>query len=1034
MNFPTEVAKRASKYQPLDRQDVKSTFLCQYCNRSFAARVERTFCNAICYGKFQNLQVQNHVQRQQRGEQKNCNDDDSDASDSTVSEDGSEDTGNTEPSAPLARVTDTEWYEVQHLGLATKTEAKWCQQTMKVQRQNQTADISFTIFEELLDNSGRMVARHFLRATKDGCMRDMLQNIPDAVAANAFKVKKHATFEDARDASPIIAALVHKFAQHKDDTKSLCECILKAKLATDNFFRMFVRAALSYVDRNACRLVKRFMDHVFFPKGMDYNVTAFPRHLSSILLEEIGLALENNQLSLSDDKINILFEYALRFESMPRDTTLQQWIESDRTGNNHLLFVKMIRDNSYFAKWLADICCPNSVLISRHRTSQCLKNIPTDFLPELNGDYKQRRRQHLTDALYGFVGTSLLTLVVPVVLDVHQHNYGNDSNLIWTKGEDLNDQYGEEDGLPTCVLTPVDIKNHTYDGETKSNSIYDNNNNQHELSNQSQNPSMAPFFSLPKMSEFFETYWDEELRDKVLVPLLRHGVRGRYADSIKNGDILNKPEHFSTDVLNALKAIPHYLPEDLFQKLVLSGIKLECYKNMIERLYNIEPQVNRDEECIRQLNDIVNEVLHRSETDFEHCELLLDDLKDCAINAARAKRIVSHQATATERLQCAFDHYLSHNAPGSWKELFRSAETIAFFIKYLDRENLTKAYTAYVEKNKDSSEVLELLNAVKLKFTKPIMSPKDFDLRKGSEQATEQLLEDLETTQGIDSVSMLRRLTAAWLRDRLNVLNVPMPPRNVQSITFLLVANWLEKKLAANSFSSLICQVGTGEGKSLVIAMMAVYAVKALGKKVHVLENNQGLLERDYESFKDFYQSMGVTTSCGAYDANTDICYVLRRTIEHSYRNRVFEGHVPPFPDTILIVDEVDELIVDGKPTSNYVKKDHDRSTGYSEAVTSYPNRPPGIKDSVWNLVSSACKKASTKIEGKDYVVTSSDVVALDGSGRHVSYTFDWLRVLKQRRVGGDASEHTTFFIQNMTHMFSQVNLYYCIVFLIFFS
>ena len=49
-------------------------------------------------------------------------------------------------------------------------------------------------------------------------------------------------------------------------------------------------------------------------------------------------------------------------------------------------------------------------------------------------------------------------------------------------------------------------------------------------------------------------------------------------------------------------------------------------------------------------------------------------------------------------------------------------------------------------------------------------------------------------------------------------------------------------------------QMQTGEGKSIVIAMLAIFVVKHLGKRVHVLENNQALLERDYASYKPFYE------------------------------------------------------------------------------------------------------------------------------------------------------------------------------------
>ena len=318
------------------------------------------------------------------------------------------------------------------------------------------------------------------------------------------------------------------------------------------------------------------------------------------------------------------------------------------------------------------------------------------------------------------------------------------------------------------------------------------------------------------------------------------------------------------------------------------------------------------------------------------------------------------------------------------------------------------------------------------------MKPNDFDLQKGSAKATEKLLVRLEDTSGIDSVSMLKKLTAAWLRHTIKLLNIPMPPRNVQSITFLLASNWLKEKVESQNgctkkeCSSFIAQVGTGEGKSLVIAMMACFAVKSLGKKVHVLENNEGLLQRDHENFKFFFKQMDVTTSCGVYDAEVDIIYLLRKTIEQSYRRRVFEGHVPPFPDTILIVDEVDELIVDGDPNSRYVKEDIEQTAGFSEAVTLIsrgaiggtghlfqPTRPDNIKAAVWNAAEDACREADRKNEGDDYVVTS-DGVEMCKQGKRTGHTSTWLRVLRQRIHGTSATRDSTFFVQNISHMFGQ--------------
>ena len=66
---------------------------------------------------------------------------------------------------------------------------------------------------------------------------------------------------------------------------------------------------------------------------------------------------------------------------------------------------------------------------------------------------------------------------------------------------------------------------------------------------------------------------------------------------------------------------------------------------------------------------------------------------------------------------------------------------------------------------------------------------------------------------------------------------------------------------AEHGLRAAILQMKTGEGKSIVIAMMAIYTVKHLGKRVHVLENNEGLLERDFATYAPFHRPFGLPTS-----------------------------------------------------------------------------------------------------------------------------------------------------------------------------
>jgi len=67
--------------------------------------------------------------------------------------------------------------------------------------------------------------------------------------------------------------------------------------------------------------------------------------------------------------------------------------------------------------------------------------------------------------------------------------------------------------------------------------------------------------------------------------------------------------------------------------------------------------------------------------------------------------------------------------------------------------------------------------------------------------------------------------------------------------------------------------------------------VKHLGKKVHVLENNEGLLERDFATYAPFYASFGL--SCAkSIDGTSDICYCLKRENNAYFNAAILRGQL----------------------------------------------------------------------------------------------------------------------------------------------
>ncbi|XP_028831511.1 uncharacterized protein LOC114787783 [Denticeps clupeoides] len=126
--------------------------------------------------------------------------------------------------------------------------------------------------------------------------------------------------------------------------------------------------------------------------------------------------------------------------------------------------------------------------------------------------------------------------------------------------------------------------------------------------------------------------------------------------------------------------------------------------------------------------------------------------------------------------------------------------------------------------------------------------------------------------------------------------------------------------ILALSKSSQLIQVGTGEGKSCIVAMFAAYLVIEKKKKVDIITSSPVLAKRDAKSWRDFYKRLGVSVGFNSdnYGQN-DECYkhdvvygttrdfagdwLRHRSMRQGGRgNREFQ---------CVIVDEVDSLLLD---------------------------------------------------------------------------------------------------------------------------
>ena len=252
----------------------------------------------------------------------------------------------------------------------------------------------------------------------------------------------------------------------------------------------------------------------------------------------------------------------------------------------------------------------------------------------------------------------------------------------------------------------------------------------------------------------------------------------------------------------------------------------------------------------------------------------IEKIMECAGYATKAAHLLRTAARSTSfaTLEKLFQHYISNRDPETWQSLFEGSKTIAYFIKYVDAEDLNLAFTRFSEQGENAKNTCfrqHLLRVRKL-LKNPVVTAQDLvnlsaSSSSYSEKNASKFFDALKKKaanlpeEDVD-LRMIYCLTANWMQISRERVLFPLPPRNAQIITVLTVASWAKSLLAKKKKhrdtrmgKCVIAQVGTGEGKSLVIAMMAIYCVVVLKKRVHVLENNPSLLKKDVANLAPLY-------------------------------------------------------------------------------------------------------------------------------------------------------------------------------------
>eukprot|EP01038_Epipyxis_sp_PR26KG_P004797 gene4797-6724_t len=451
--------------------------------------------------------------------------------------------------------------------------------------------------------------------------------------------------------------------------------------------------------------------------------------------------------------------------------------------------------------------------------------------------------------------------------------------------------------------------------------------------------------------------------------------------------------------------------KDRFERIVADLIRDQDRREIVVKFVKWVIQFYIDEDIVFENNPKNSKSNIRVK--WNQCEkfskVSFEDIIECAGEAAVASHLLrsNSRSNSYNTLERLFLFYVRESPPSAWLDIFRGSKTIAYFIKYVDVEDLNLAFDKFFEMNPNNNCFKHHLLQVRKLLTCPIVSSQELinltsssklhDANNSVRFFNQLYKKGKELPRSEADLKIIYLLTASWMKISKEKVLFPLPPRNAQIITLLTVASWAKSLLGKRHDKSmgktLIAQVGTGEGKSLIIAMMAIYFVKVLKKRVHILENNAGLLEKDVENMKPLFAEFNIKTrspgtasaaepdfshttvqklkdkNCRVEFASFGVTYCLRRNLERFYQDSVMAGDYYPMQNTVLIVDEVDDIIVDSDPNQPYSTNDSDQQKFREACLFLKDNNeiPENFASSfVWELAQRAKEEAERMLENNE--------------------------------------------------------------------
>jgi len=298
------------------------------------------------------------------------------------------------------------------------------------------------------------------------------------------------------------------------------------------------------------------------------------------------------------------------------------------------------------------------------------------------------------------------------------------------------------------------------------------------------------------------------------------------------------------------------------------------------------------------------------------------------------------------------------NQPKDLKPLLSHVETMLFFLKYVKSEDLRLTYQEFRKQSLPLSPVVSNYLDLAAQAYPPGAELVQFSSNRGlmdRKDVSDVLAEVRSPPPGRprDQLGPFREIFYHWAVAMQSKFDLLVLPHHTQVVCLLMIHFFMQQAQqdgVRSATHALIAQVGTGEGKSMIVASLAIYVAVVLRKQVHVVVDDETLLERDFFTFKDLFDNFKTKGSDGVLrpltaalcvsdekfaaraqessvvprvDPDVDICYCEAKHVQSFYasiaRGEKGKQDFDTYANRVLILDEVDALVIDEEPNEVFV-------------------------------------------------------------------------------------------------------------------